>query len=69
MCSCIHCANSEKKMEYFEDESLASTSSYSPFSSEDRYRLNSMDTKGRKNIKTMKNRLEKSHISLALDDR
>ena len=49
MCSCIHCANSDKKMEYYEDESLASTSSQSPFSSEDRYRLNNVDTKGRKN--------------------
>ena len=49
VCSCSHCTNSVvKKTEYFEDESVASTSSQSPFSSEDRFRLNCIETKGKK---------------------
>ena len=48
MCSCSHCTNAVvHKMEYFEDDSLASTSPQPPFSSEDRFRLNSIETKGR----------------------
>ena len=48
MCSCSHCTNAVvHKMEYFEDDSVASISPQPPFSSEDRFHLNSIETKGR----------------------
>ena len=68
VCSCSHCTNSVvKKTEYFEDESVASTSSHSPFSSEDRFRLNCIETKGRKNQKDNENNHEKFDSSIHLE--